>query len=227
MALIKLGPMVGGISGSIAAITFARNRAGYYARARTKPKIPVSPKRDAVQARLTDVIDYWKKTLTTPARLLWTQKGAQQVFTNKVGEAYVPTGLNLFVRANTQLLATSQSIVTVPPVTPIAPILAPVLGWTTLVGISITGIAEFDSGLSGDVQIFWTLSLPLSKNFYKGPWDTAYDTTIASLASLPLLLMASTSLIPKTRCFFKFNVVLADGSTSAPMITYCDVGTPA
>jgi hypothetical protein len=227
MALIKLGPMVGGISGSIAATTFARNRAGYYARARTKPKIPVSIKRDAVQDRLTAVIDYWKKTFTTAQRLLWTQKAQQAVLTNKVGDAYVPTGLNLFVRANTQLLATNQALVTVPPLTPIAPILAPVLGWTTLVGISITGIGEFDSGLSGDVQMYWTLSLPQSKNFYKGPWETAYDTTLASLAALPLLILASASLIPKTRCFFKFNAVLADGSTSAPMITYCDVGTPA
>jgi hypothetical protein len=227
MALIKLGPMVGSISGSIAATTFARNRAGWYARARTKPKIPVSIKRDQAQARLSATVAAWHNDLTNAYRLLWTQKASHQVFTNKVGDAYVPTGLNLFVKANTQLREAGKTPVTTAPAVPIAPVFAPVIAWTTAVGIRITNIGGYATPTSGACIFRWALNLKQSKNFYKGPWDDCSNFGLDSLDTLPMLIIASAALIANTRAFFKFNIVLADGSTSTPTINYVDVGSPA
>jgi hypothetical protein len=227
MALIKLGPMVGGISGSIAATTFARNRAGWYARARTKPVIPISLRRDAVQQRLTQVVENWHKLLNTNARTAWNNKALQQVFQNKLGEAYVPTSINLFVRSNTKLLESGQSAVTIPPATPLAPVFAPTLAWTTLVGIQITAIGGFSTTPPGRIVWSYTHGLPLAKNFYKGPWEFTGSLDIASLAALPLLLSGSADLDANTRSFFRFAAVRQDGSCSTPIITSCDVGSPA
>jgi hypothetical protein len=224
MALIKLGPMVGGISGSIAATTFARNRAGYYARARTKPKIPVSTKRDVCQARLGDIIYKWQKVMTAPERALWNLKAAQQVFTNKVGDAYVPTGLNLYLRSAAQLDITAQNPSLVPPVTPVAPAFSPTLAYTTAVGFKITDVNLFPLTALGKILFYLQLNIPDTKTFYKGPWQDFVTFPIASLATLPFTILAPSGSAANTRCFFKFIYVEETGGVSAPLITYCDVG---
>jgi len=227
MALLKLGPVVAGVSGSIGGTVFARNRAGAYARARTKPIIPVSARRDVVQARLTSLVSWWHDTLTPAQRALWDAKGAASTLLNRLGESYTPTGMNLYIRSNALLHLAGTALVTTPPVNIHAPALAPVLAWTTAVGIQISSIGLFLHTFSGCVIVRHSPLHANGENFWKGPWGEATTFACSTLSSLPKTIVASALLTANSRSFIELQVVGYDGSASAKLIAHVDVGSPA
>jgi len=71
MALVKFGGGVVGMSGSIAGTTFARNRSGSYARAKTKPINPNTTLQNLVRATFAMLSARWAQTLTEAQRTAW------------------------------------------------------------------------------------------------------------------------------------------------------------
>ncbi len=100
MALVKYGGGIIQMSGSIAGTTYARNRYGNYARAKTKPVNPNTDRQAVVRAAMAFLTDRWAQTLTALQRAAWNLYGSNVAMKNRLGEAVFLTGFNHYIRSN-------------------------------------------------------------------------------------------------------------------------------
>lgn len=100
MALIKFGGGVVQMSGSIGGDTFARNRYGNYARARTKPTNPNTSRQQAVRAAVAFLTQRWSVTLTAVQRTAWNLYADSVNMKNRLGETVHLSGFNHYIRSN-------------------------------------------------------------------------------------------------------------------------------
>lgn len=100
MALIKFGGGIIQMAGSIAGNTYARNRYGNYARARTKPTNPNTARQQGIRASLSELTDRWAQTLTANQRTAWNLYGSNVAMKNRLGETVNLTGFNHYIRSN-------------------------------------------------------------------------------------------------------------------------------
>lgn len=145
MALIKLGTLAADIRGSQGGTVFARNRAGAYTRNRTKPVNPGTDSQSQVRAQFAtlsngfatsdrETVDAWNYAASLMTRL------------NRLGEPYVPTGRQIYMETNGNLLQCGLGINLLPPFdmsTPEAPkdfTIAAVSDTGVLQSLSITGL---------------------------------------------------------------------------------------
>lgn len=224
MALIKYGPVISDARGSVGGTVFSRNRYSAYMKQRTTPVYPAYPKQIAQAALLSTVINDWKTGLTTPERELWNGLAAITSLPNKLGEQMTPSGLNLFVKANMLLDATGQAHVTTPPVAAIAPAPQLTLAWTTLVGIECTAIGNWDNTAADRLLAQKSPNLPLSVNYYKGPYTLTWAQNGAYYTILPALITPSAQLAADSRVHYRFRAVHADGMVSTAVFFRADVG---
>lgn len=109
--LVKWG---GGIvfgSGSIGGTTFARNRYGNYARARTTPTNPATDRQEVVRAAIAALANHWAETLTAANRTAWNLYGNSVNMKNRIGEVCQMSGYNHFIRSNSVLLQIGEAII--------------------------------------------------------------------------------------------------------------------
>lgn len=111
MALIKYGGGVIQMAGSIAGNTFARNRSGNYARARTKPVNPRSSAQNIARATLASLTYRWGQILTAAQRTAWNLYASNVAMKNRLGETIFLTGFNHYIRSNAFLMAREETIV--------------------------------------------------------------------------------------------------------------------
>lgn len=100
MALVKYGGGIIQMSGSIAGNTYARNRYGNYARARTKPVNPNTARQDEIRAAMAFITERWAQTLDDAKRTAWNLYGSSVAMKNRLGETVFMTGFNHYVRSN-------------------------------------------------------------------------------------------------------------------------------
>lgn len=100
MALVKYGGGIVQMSGSIAGTVFARNKSGNYARPRTKPVNPKSPRQEAARTVISDLAQWWHEELDNTERGLWENYAAAVAMKNKLGETIHLSGFNHFLRSN-------------------------------------------------------------------------------------------------------------------------------
>jgi len=227
MALIKYGPAIADARGSVGGTVFSRNSAGAYMKQRTVPTYPASAKQIARAALMSTLIDDWKNSLTTAQRAAWNALAAGTKIPNKLGEQMSPSGANLFVRSNVLLDLSSQAHITAPPVTATAPAPTLTLAWTTAVGVQVTAIGNWDNSPSGKLLIQRSYARPLSRNYYKGPYENIGIHDFGDYAGLPVLIASSAQLTATSRFFCRIRAVHADGMISFPALFQADVGTPA
>jgi len=115
MALIKYGGGIVQMSGSIAGTVFARNRFGNYARPRTKPVNPNSPRQEAARAIVSYLAEYWHQDLDDVQRGLWDTYAAAVAMKNRLGETVHLTGFNHFIRSNAAQKAMGETEVDAAP----------------------------------------------------------------------------------------------------------------
>lgn len=224
MAIIKYGPVIADARGSVGGTVFSRNAAGAYMKQRTVPVYPGYDKQIAIAALLSTVISNWKNDLTTAQRNDWNALAAITSLPNKLGEQFSPSGLNLFVRANMLLDLTGQVHVTTPPVAAVIPAPQLTLAWTTLVGIQCTAIGNWDNTATTKVLASWSPNLPLSVNYFKGPWINTWGQTGVYYNALPALMVPSAQLAADSRKFMRFRAVNDDGASSHAALFSADVG---
>lgn len=122
MALVKYGGGVIQMTGSIAGNTFARNRSGNYARARTKPvnpntsssglaRDPGENNQNLIRSTLAFLTQRWSQTLTSAQRTAWNLYAASVLMKNRLGEAIHLTGFNHYIRSNVFLKAREETLV--------------------------------------------------------------------------------------------------------------------
>lgn len=101
--------VLGSPSGSVGPYVTAKNRSGYYQRARVTPLNPQTPSQQHIRSVMASVASLWR-SLTEPQREAWAALATQ------VDAAL--TGFNLYARVNCTLALAGDAVVTVPPLIP-------------------------------------------------------------------------------------------------------------
>lgn len=113
MALVKAP--AGGIaaSGTIGGTTYARNRAGNYARAWAKPVNPRTPRQTLVRNSFAATSVAWGM-LGQAEVDAWDAYAAQLTRFNRLGEPYTPKGRQIYVEVNTNTVLVGNAVMDTP-----------------------------------------------------------------------------------------------------------------
>ncbi len=101
--------------GSMGGVTFSRNRAGAYTRARVTPVNPNTGRQLLARLRFRVIANTWVNTLSQAQRDGWDLYGENVVWTNALGQLMKLTGYGHFQRSQGARLAAGGSLVLPPP----------------------------------------------------------------------------------------------------------------
>lgn len=209
MAVIKLGPMISDIRGSIGGTTFARGPAGIYARGRVKPVDPSSPRQQAVRNAVAYCQAYWRSTLTQIQRDSWDHLGTVSGIQGSLGEKIRLTGAQAFIRTNAIVRLAGGTIVDAAPSVPYE-IDMPVLVFLAEETAGVTLESITPALAVGDVlQIQTSAVYSPTRNFCKGPWPEIQ--WLDSVDEEPIALTTGTDYAIGDRFFMAARLVTALG----------------
>lgn len=175
MAGVLYGAGVVQQSGSIAGTTYARNRFGNYARARTKPVNPNTARQQAVRAAIAFLNARWSDTLTAVQRAAWGLYGDNVNMTGKFGQAIHLTGQNQYIRSNTIRKMLNHAIIDAGPTIFELPAKDPTLAFTAseatqLLTTSFDNTLPWSTEDGGYIYLFGGQPQNTQRNFFDGPW---------------------------------------------------------
>jgi len=231
MALVKFGGGVVGMAGSIAGTTFARNRYGAYARARTKPVNPNTALQQAVRATMAFLTQRWSLTLNAAQRAAWNLYGANVVMKNRLGENINLSGFNHYIRSNSFLRVIGMALVDAGPVVFEIPEKDPTFAATGSEGtqtfqITADNTLAWANETQGFLGVFQGTPQNPQRNFFAGPWRWAgfYAGDPVAPPGFPLGLNAQFAIAELQRDWLYARIVRADGRLSQPFRADCFVG---
>ena len=183
MALIKFGMMMTDARGKLGGQVFTKTRSGATVRTKVTPANPQTTAQQQSRAILGNLSTAWRN-LSESDRRSWNAGVENFSRTNVFGDTYNPSGKNLFVGLNANLLSVNISRVDTAPL----PIEVPALIITSASVDISTGEISFatDSGLPGlGFQIIFQASKPSSagKNNFSGAYASFLHTNGASMPS--------------------------------------------
>jgi len=223
MALILPGPMAAEVRGSIGGTVFARNRFGNYARRRTKPVDRATEKQEAKRLLMAQLQVAWRTILTATQRNAWTAAAAATSYSNRLGQAITLTGINAYIRTNALCAPTGIGRIDDPPTPPLVCDMPTVtIGLSAgpdenLVISAITPVLPPDSRLF----VFLSPNLPVTVNFYKGPWSSAAAYT--STDPPPITIRAHADLVTLSRVQARLRYLDPDGRLSNDYLNLTDI----
>ncbi|GAH79094.1 unnamed protein product, partial [marine sediment metagenome] len=175
MALVRYGAGIVQMSGSIGGTTFARNRSGNYARARTTPVNPASDLQETRRAAIAQLADRWAQIVTPVQRTAWNLYASSVAMKNRLGEVVHLSGYNHYLRSNSCVLLTGDPPVDAGPVIFELPDQDPLFTFSASEAAqTITYV--FDDGQAWvDEDGGWILKFQgkpqnAQRNFFAGPW---------------------------------------------------------
>lgn len=224
MALVKYGGGVIQASGSIAGNTFARNRFGNYARARTKPINPKSARQCGARINIMYLAEQWRESPMDDAkRQAWETYAKGVDWLNRLSETVKLTGFNHFIRSNAALIAAGGSLViNGPPDIGLPPgdgDFAVTFNATTQ-KISVTFTDTFDWAKETGAYLTVEMGMPQNptRTFFGGPWRIAAG--IAGVdstgVSSPQLIDPPFTLTPGQKVWCRAKIIRKDARCSTP-----------
>jgi len=114
MSKIKLGAIVTDIRGKNGGHVFTKNKSGNVMRTKRTPSNPKTSYQTAVRARLTSLSQGFR-ALGATSVAAWNSAAKNFVKHNVFGDKHSPSGLNLYVWLNSNLLNVGASAITTPP----------------------------------------------------------------------------------------------------------------
>lgn len=224
MALVKYGGGIVQMSGSIAGTTHARNRYGNYARARTKPVNPRSPRQMGARILVMMLAEQWRESpMTDLIRTAWGTYAASVNWNNKLGEVIKLTGFNMFMRGNAALMRAGGALVTAGPTDLGLPSADPTFACAGSVAsqeISVT----FDNAKAwadeDDAYLSVEMGLPQSpsRNFFAGPyrWGGSEEGVTGTPPTSPFTFTAPFTLVLGQKIWCRAKIIRADARASTP-----------
>ena len=103
------------VSGSIGGITFFQGRSGMTARARAIPTDPNTAQQIVVRGALAALATRWGSVLTAAQRAAWDVYAANVSMVNPLGDQINLSGINQYVRSNTELHVAGATLVDAAP----------------------------------------------------------------------------------------------------------------
>lgn len=230
MALVKYGGGIIQMSGSIAGNTYARNRYGNYARARTKPVNPNTSKQVLVRAIIQTLTARWSQTLSAAQRAAWNLYADSVNMTNKLGETINLSGFNHYIRSNHWFARMGRTLVDDGPVVFELPETDPTMA-VTISEATQDVTMTFDDALpwcSEDdamLVILQSQGQNPQRNFFGGPY-TGRSAKVGAAGvpvTSPLDYASITVVSELQRVWVKFRILRADGRLSQPFYadTFC------
>ena len=189
MALVKFGGGVIQMSGSIAGNTFARNRSGNYARAKTKPVNPNTDRQAQVRAAIAFLVNRWSQTLTLAQRTAWNLYADNVNMKNRLGETIQLSGFNHYIRSNSWLAARGLPTIDPGPVIFELPTHDPAFAITCSEAtqqITFTYNSTLPWATEDDsfIQFFQGSPQNHQRNFFAGPWR--YCSAVGGVLGAPV-----------------------------------------
>lgn len=133
----KFGAIVVDGRGKLGGHVFSKNRGGSYMRTKVTPTNPQTSFQAAVRNRLTAFAQAWR-SLTQDQRNAWNSAVSNFAKTDVFGDIKQPTGLNLFVKLNSNLDQVGVASIDLPPLpAEVEPVL-------TISATATAGIASLD-----------------------------------------------------------------------------------
>jgi hypothetical protein len=111
----KFGAIVVDGRGKIGGHVFSKNRGGAYMRTKVTPSNPNTVAQSKARGIFSSLSQAWSG-LTNEQRLAWNNSVSDWSKTDIFGDIKNPSGLNLYVKVNTNLLNVDRVILSVPPV---------------------------------------------------------------------------------------------------------------
>lgn len=230
MALIKYGGGIIQMAGSIAGNTFARNRYGNYARARTKPTNPNTSGQQAVRAAMADLTTRWSVTLTAVQRTAWNLYGSSVKMKNRLGEDIYLSGYNHYIRSNLEYRRTFGATIDAGPTVfelpsqdgTFAVTASEATQWITVVH-DVTMAWADENGAA--MFIYQGSPQNAQRNFFAGPWR--YMANIPGIngapAGSPSDHAVNFAIAEDQRQWCYARIIRADGRISEPFRDDCFV----
>lgn len=223
MALIRLGPIVADIRGSISGVVYSRNRGGAYVRSRITPLNPQSPRQVAVRAALADFAQRWSNVLTQAQRDSWDLYAANVPLNNSLGEPRNITGLNMYIRSNSLLLDTEATLVDDGPVIfTLGPTIVPTLTLDAAADtVVITDLGDYVLS-DGPVNMLIQQGTPQNAGvqFFKSPFIRVGSDNFVETANEPpsSAFALEHEIAVGQAAFFRTATVTDDGRVGVPVI---------
>lgn len=227
MALIKFGGGITAASGSIAGNTFARNSAGYYVRARTKPVNPNTSYQTAIRLYIKYLTQRWRDTLDATMRATWASYAAGVNMLNKLGEVIHVSGFNMYIRYNMVRLqaqnSKADSCLGPPAMLEGDPTFA--LSASVVANkLSITWDDTLPWGdIAASIECIWQgRPQNATRNYFSGPWRFAGSWPGNSVVK-PYLMDPAFPLVEGQKIWIYGRLATGplDGRLSEPMLASC------
>lgn len=220
---MKFLPLLGtGLSGSIGGITASHNRGGPYFRDRAIPVQPNTGFQAIVKGAFGSLATAWSAILTAAQRDAWTLYADNTPLTDVLGNPFIPTGLNMYIRGNTGILQAEFARIDDGPTTfglPNVGVLG-VSGMSTATEIASVTFDVTDLWVDiNDAHLFVFASRPqkASIGFFKGPYQfagaVAGDDTTPPTS--PAAITVPFATVAGDKVFFRAIVIDDQGRKSA------------
>lgn len=133
---LKFGALVVDGRGKVGGHVASKNRAGAYLRTKVTPSNPQTSAQTTVRNRLTQFSQGWR-SLTVAQRAAWNSAVTNFATTNVFGDIKNPSGLQLYIKLNSNLAEVGVAAISVPPLP------AAVSAITTFAGTATAGTPTF------------------------------------------------------------------------------------
>jgi hypothetical protein len=221
------------MSGSIAGNTYARNRFGNYARARTKPVDPNTARQQAVRSTMSHLTTAWAQTLTAVQRTAWNLYASSVSMKNRLGEDVNLTGYNHFLRSNTAILQGGGDQINAGPTIFELPEADPTLSVsisedTQKLTVTFDDAAEWANEDGGHLLVSVGTPQNAQRNFFAGPYryagvlngDSGEENPTSPDETIEVPFACSEG----QRVWIKARIVRADGRLSEEFTSDCFCG---
>lgn len=226
MALARYGAGIVQLSGSIGGTTFARNRSGNYARARTTPVNPASSRQEEVRAIIAALSDRWSNTVTAVQRTAWNLYASSVAMKNRLGEVIFLSGYNHYLRSNSILKLIGETEIDDGPVVFELPEHDPLFSFTASEAsqsISYVFDPDLDWATEDGAFLVKFQGMPQNpqRNFFAGPWR--YHGSITGAVTPPSSPDEETlppfAIAEGQAQWCYARIIRADGRLSEPFVT--------
>lgn len=206
------------VSGSIGGITYAHNKGGMYARARSLPVNPNSPQQVLIRTSMTLLVNAWQNVLTSAQRSAWEVYGTNVPKVGPLGDPLQLSGQQWYIAANVPRLQATLGRVDAAPTVFNRGEQDNTLAFTASAATQLVTVVFDDNlewaGETGAAMLVY-ISRPQnpSINFFKGPFRFAaalLGSTATPLAS-PQTVAVPFPVVAGQRLFVAVSITRADG----------------
>lgn len=206
-------------SGSIGGTVWSHNKAGVYIRNRSIPVNPNTDRQAAVRVAVRNLSIFWDTELTQGQRDAWDEYAANVSWINRLGQSINLTGLNHYVRCNTQkIISTIARDDTAPGIFDIGDA-EDQLACTASEGtqdLTINGNAGAPWLVEALGWQYYYMGIPqnASRKFFGGPYRFVTAVPGAGPPPFPIVIAAPWPFVEGQRIWLRSRIQRGDGRLS-------------